>query len=153
MGATTQFVTFTVADLLLGLPVRDVQEVLGVMPVTPVPCTGAAVAGLMNLRGQVVTVLALRARFGLADSSPGVPGGNVLVRTAGGPVAFTVDHVGDVIDVPQDAFEAAPATLTGPGRSLIVGAYKLPAGLLLHLDLPAALSTEPALGRSTRSGT
>jgi purine-binding chemotaxis protein CheW len=138
----TQFVTFAVDGLLLGLPVGDVQEVLGPLPVTPVPRAGAHVAGLMNLRGQVITAIDLRTQFGL-PAGPHGSGGNVLARTGAGPVALVVDRVGDVVEVTDAAFETAPATLAGHARTLIVGAYKLPDALLLHLALAVALAPVP----------
>lgn len=133
-----QFVTFTLGEHLLGLPVENVQEVIGAQPVTPVPRSAPCVAGLMNLRGQVVTAIDLRAQFRMAARADG-PGTNVLARTATGPVALVVDRIGDVIVVSGDQFEPPPATLNGPARSLIIGSYTLPDGLLLHLNLDAAL--------------
>lgn len=129
-------ITFTVGDLLVGLPVVSVQEVLAPVPVTPAPRTGEHIAGLMNLRGQVVTAIDLRTRF--ATARPGPAGGVVIVRSSDAPVGLVVDGIGDVIEVSEDEFEPPPATLSGPARDLIVGAYKLPTGLLMALRLDVA---------------
>ncbi|MGG5257727.1 chemotaxis protein CheW [Phycicoccus avicenniae] len=132
------YVTFSLGEHLVGLPVDRVQEVLGALPMTPVPRADGRVAGLLNLRGQVVTGIDLRSRFGLPTGEEGT--GTVVVRSPGGPVALVVDRIGDVIDV--DDPQPPPATLVGPIRDLVRGAYVLADSLLLDVRLDAVLSLD-----------
>jgi purine-binding chemotaxis protein CheW len=142
--ATRQFATFHIDDRLLGLEVWHVQEVLRPQPLTPVPLADPSIAGLINLRGQVVTALDLRARMGLTSVADIKTCTNVVVRGEGEVTSLLVDSIGDVIDIDDSAFEAPPETLNGAGRDLIRGAYKLPNGLMLALDVDAALSRSAA---------
>jgi purine-binding chemotaxis protein CheW len=133
-----QFATFTLADHIFGVEVEDVQEVIRYQPMTRVPLAPPAVSGLINLRGQVITAVDLRARLGLpargADEQPM----NVVVRTEDGAVSLLVDSIGDVVHTSSDLFESPPETLLGEARDLIRGAYKLPGRLLLALDVVRA---------------
>ncbi len=65
---------------------------------------------------------------------------NVVVRTDDGAVSLLVDEIGDVLQVPEEAFELPPETLRGTARELILGAYKLDGRLLLILDTERAVN-------------
>ena len=92
----SNFCTFHVGQLYLGVEVLQVQEVLKAQQMTPVPLSDDTVRGLMNLRGQIVTAFDLRRRLGLGDRTDGIPAMNVVVRTPEGPVSLLVDEIGDV---------------------------------------------------------
>jgi purine-binding chemotaxis protein CheW len=76
-----QYCTFELGDLLLGIEVSRVQEVLRGLPVTPVPLAPAEVTGLMNLRGQIVLVIDLRRRLDMEARKADAAVTNVLVQT------------------------------------------------------------------------
>ena len=130
-------VTFAVGDHFYGLPVERVQEVLPQRVTTLVPLAPADVAGLVNLRGQVVESLDLRSRLGLEPALAGTERMSVVVRNGANPVSLVVDRIGDVAVVDETQFEEPPSTLDSALRALIVGAYKLPGQLLLALDVDA----------------
>lgn len=134
MAREGQYCTFFVDGLFLGLEVTCIQEVIRAQPLTRVPLTSNVIAGLMNLRGQIVTAIDLRHRLGLTAREEGVKPLNVVVRTSDGAVSLLVDEIGDVIEVDNEAFERPPDTLTDDARDLIRGAYKLKGRLLLVLD-------------------
>ena len=133
--ANIQLCTFHVGPLFLGVEVIKVQEVLRYLRLTRVPLASSVVRGLINLRGQIVTAIDLRRRLGLPDRAGDAHPTNVVVRTDEGAVSLLVDDVHDVVDVSEDVFERPPETLRGPARELVLGAYKLPTGLLLHLHV------------------
>jgi purine-binding chemotaxis protein CheW len=128
------YCTFFVDGLLLGIEVTRVQEVLRDQQLTEVPLAHTVVAGLMNLRGQIVTAIDVRARLSLPPRPAGALPSNVVVRTADGSVSLLVDEIGDVIQIDPGSFEAPPETLERRARELIRGAYKLEDRLLLVLD-------------------
>ncbi|MGC3968838.1 MAG: chemotaxis protein CheW [Pirellulales bacterium] len=134
MSATRQFCTFSVADMFLGIAVEHVQEVLRYQQMTCVPLASTFVAGLINLRGQIVTALDLRHRLHLpprpADQLPM----NVVLRDRDNAVSLLVDRIGDVMEVDVDLHEPVPSTVADDVKNLFVGAYKLPKQLLLVLD-------------------
>ena len=136
---TRRFATFTVDSLLFGVEVNKVQEVIRYQDMTTVPLAARGAAGLINLRGDVVTAIDLRTRLGLGPLPDGGSPMNVVVRVDDEPVSLLVDAIGDVVSVSADQFEEPPETLTGPGRALIRGAYKLDDRLLLALDVVRAV--------------
>jgi purine-binding chemotaxis protein CheW len=133
-----QFATFTVDTLLFGVEVHKVQEVFRYQDMTAVPLAGEGAAGLINLRGEVVTAISMRVRLGLPPLAEGLLPMNVVVLVDDEPVSLLVDAIGDVAHVSAEQFEDPPETMTGPGRTLITGAYKLEGRLLLVLDVARA---------------
>ena len=129
-----QFCTFHLDDHLFGVDVLDVQEVIRYQAMTYVPLAPQVVEGLINLRGQIVTAVDLRARLELPSRPEGQLPMNVVVHTEDGPVSFLVDKIGDVLDVSEADYEPVPDTLHGVSAELLESVYKLPHGLLLVLD-------------------
>jgi purine-binding chemotaxis protein CheW len=137
----TLYSTFFVDERYLGVPVERVQEVLRAQPVTPVPLAHPHIAGLLNLRGRIVTALDMRARLDVAhDAAGSVAGGATIIVTGpDGPLALQVDALGDVVAVDDERFEPPPDTLDADRRRLIKGAFKLADALLLDLNLDETL--------------
>ena len=140
-----QLCTFAVDDLVFGVDVLDVQEVIRHQEMTPVPLAPGDVRGLINLRGQIVTAVDLRSRLGLPARPDGVGDTsgdhplNVVVHTPDGPTSLLVDRIGDVTNVTRDLLEEPPSTLPAGAAAVIDGIYKLDGQLLLALDLAAVL--------------
>jgi len=141
MSPNLRLCSFRLDSQLFGVRVDLVQEVLRKQELTRVPLAPRGLAGLVNLRGHVVSVVDLRSRIGLPGRIEGGPGVHVIVRSADGPVGLLVDEIGDVIDLDDASFEPPPETLQGDARSFITGAYKLKGRLLLALDLDRTLSS------------
>ena len=141
-----QYCTFYLAGHYFGVDVLRVQEIIRHQEMTHVPLAPAAVRGLMNLRGQIVTAIDLRRRLELHDRPlDGQLLVNVVIQTDDGPVSLLVDEIGDVLHVSEQTFEPPPETLQGNARALIRGAYKLKDRLLLLLDIDQVikLSDQP----------
>ena len=134
MAGDRQVCTFFLDDLFIGIDTELVQEVIRYQEMTCVPLSPEAVKGLINLRGQIVTGIDLRRRFELGCRANDQRPMNVVIRTADGAVSLLVDEIGDVLELPEDAYEPAPDNLDGVARELIMGAYKLEDRLLLILD-------------------
>jgi purine-binding chemotaxis protein CheW len=135
-----QLATFWLDGDLYGVEVAHVQEVLKSQGLTRVPLAPNAVAGLINLRGQVVTAIELRERLGRPPRPEGTDAVVIVVRLHGEAVSLLVDQIADVVDVDAADFETPPDTLDGQARELIRGAYKLHGQLLLALDVQKAVS-------------
>ena len=134
----SQYVTFSLGGSLYGVDVTRVQEALRSHVRTRVPLSPPAVAGLVNLRGQVVLTVDLRPRLGLEPRGEDAEPMMVVVQVAGEPVSLLVDEIGDVMEVGPETFEAPPETLDAALRPLILGAHKLDGRLLLVLDVDQA---------------
>ena len=136
-----QLGTFRLDGDLYGVEVEHVQEVLRSQQLTRVPLAPTAVAGLINLRGQVVTAIELRERLGRPPRPEGTDAVVIVVRLHGEAVSLLVDAIADVVDVESRDFELPPDTLDGSARELIRGAYKLSGQLLLALDVHRAVGS------------
>ena len=136
---TVQYSTFYIGDLLFGIDVMRVQEVLRYQEMTKVPLAPDVVRGLINLRGQIVTAVDLRRRMSLPPLSGDKLPLNVVVRSTEGVVSLLVDEISDVIEVRKSDFEDPPHNLPIEHRHLIEGLYKLNEQLLLALDIERVL--------------
>jgi purine-binding chemotaxis protein CheW len=142
-----QLCTFFLQGLFFGVEVEKVQEVIRYQEMTRIPLSPPVIAGLINLRGQIVTAVDLRQQLDLAARKSGELPMNVVIRRDDGPISLLVDEIGDVVEVEEQSFEHAPDTLDGKKRSFIRGVYKLKQQLLLLLDTEKAMSvidTHPA---------
>ncbi len=137
-----QLCTFVLGDYLFGVDVRNVQEVIRHLDMTPVPLASSVVRGLINLRGQIVTAIEMRQRLGLPPRAGAEPM-NVVVCTGDGIISLLVDEIGDVVEVDERRFERAPETMTGAFRELVPGVYKLDGRLLLVLDVERVTAEGP----------
>ena len=134
MSTSRQLCTFTIDGLLFGVDVMNVQEVLRHQEMTRVPLAPSTIRGLINLRGEIVPAIEMRARLGLrprgADDLPM----NVVTKTSDETFSLLVDEIGDVLEVEERAFERTPEMMNPTLRDLVVGVFKLEEKLLLLLD-------------------
>lgn len=132
-----RFATVRVDGCLYGLEADQVQEVIGVQPLTRLPLAAPAVVGLMNLRGRIVTVLELRRCLGLPARAGAVPGVNLVLRSADNPMGLLADEAGEVLEVDASAWSPRPETARSPGAELVSCVYRLEHELLCVLDADA----------------
>jgi purine-binding chemotaxis protein CheW len=113
----------------------SVQEVIKFQEMTAVPLASSMVRGLINLRGQIVTAIDMRARLGLPPLGEERQPMNVVLRTTDGVVSLLVDDIGDVLELDGRDYERPPETLGAVFREVVLGVYKLEHRLLLLLDV------------------
>jgi len=142
--ASTQLVTLTIADQLFGIPVLSVQDVLAPQPVARVPMAHPVVAGLINLRGRIVTAINMRQRMALPPREDDNEGMSVVVEYQGELYSLNIDTIGDVVNVPNDKIEANLATLDPLWRGFADGIYRLDEQLLVILDITRLLDLDGA---------
>lgn len=135
-----RFCTFHVGELLLGVEVELVQEVLGAEPMIRVPLADPWVSGLLNLRGQIVTAIDARRRLGLPPRIPGDRTANIVLRTADGSMSLVVDREGEVVDVADAEIEPLPENVSAAIRAVVTGTCKVEQSLLLMLDAQRTLT-------------
>lgn len=139
VATTRELVTFRVASQWFGVSVLAVQEVLVAQRLARVPLAPPEVTGLLNLRGQIVTAINMHRRMALGTSADAAPM-NVVVRDGEELFALVVDEVGDVVPVPDQAFESAPATLDTCWKGACAGVVQRERDLLAVLDPHRLLS-------------
>lgn len=128
-----QLCSFWIDETLFGVEVSTVQEVVRAMEETPVPLAHPAIRALINLRGQVVTVVELRACLGLPVVKEKAV--YVVLRHQGELFGLRVDRMNGVIEVPEAEFESAPEAAGNAQASLVRGAYKLEKGIVLEIEV------------------
>jgi purine-binding chemotaxis protein CheW len=144
MTTTCQLCTFSIDDTLYGIQAELVQEVIRYQEMTRTPLAHSCVAGLINLRGQIVTAIDLRERLGIAPRMDHHIPMNVVIRSEDGAVSLLVDQIGDIVQVDANLYETPPDTLLGPARDLVLGAYKLDGQLLLLLNATESVQVAAA---------
>ncbi len=140
--AEQQICTFFLKGVYFGIDVQHVQEVIRPQAMTRVPLASPEICGLINLRGQIITVIDLQRRLEMSEPQTRTTtkladepqGFNIIVCADDEVVSLLVDDVGDVLEFPHDKFQPPPATLKGRMRQMLAGAYPLPNGFLLILD-------------------
>ncbi len=146
VSAQLEYVTFRLADQWLGIPVMMVQEVLVAMRIARVPMAPDAIAGFLNLRGQIVTAVDLRKTLRLPVRDAEAEIMNVVVLHEGELFAFMVDEVGDVVSVANDLVDPTPATLDPRWRAACTGIVRRDRGLLLVMSVLEVLRLEQPSG-------
>lgn len=135
-----QLITFYVGDLLLGVDINQVKEINRHTDITPVPDAPECVSGVINLRGDVVTVVDLRTILQLPAVEIGRSHRNVIVNPNGEPVGILVDRVADVVTTKPDEIEPSPSNVNGIEGSYFKGVYKQDGELLVILDVEKVLN-------------
>ncbi len=123
MSQRRQLCTFYLQELLFGVEVEKVQEVIRYQEMTRIPLSPPVIAGLINLRGQIVTAIDLRHQLDLPARAGGELPMNVVIRRDDGPISLLVDEIGDVVEVDEQFFEDAPDTLRLPGAASSFAAF------------------------------
>jgi purine-binding chemotaxis protein CheW len=139
----SEYVTFTTADQLFGLPIECVQDVFKPSSITRVPLAGAEIAGVLNLRGRIVTAVELRCRLGLgARVNSQVPMA-IGIELKGESFGLLVDAVGEVLKLADHEREANPINLDRNLGRMSAGVYRLDGHLLVVLDIDRVLDLSP----------
>jgi len=138
-----QLATFYVGDILLGIDIQQVQEINRQLDVTDVPHSPNYVRGVINLRGDVATVVDLRTILGLPSAEVTRESRNLIVHSQGETIGFLVDRISDILSLNTNEISPSPTTVEGVDGSLFKGVLKLETELLIILDVDAVLSGEP----------
>jgi purine-binding chemotaxis protein CheW len=137
-GKTQDFVTFEIGSQLFGVPIDEVQDVFKPQRLTPVPLAHPDVAGVLNLRGRIVTMIDCRQHLGLGKSSyEGMMA--VGVERANESYGLLIDKIGDVLSIDASAFEPNPVNLDPRWRAVSKGVFRLDRRLLIVLNIATIL--------------
>jgi purine-binding chemotaxis protein CheW len=136
-----QLVSFSVAAEEYGLDILRVQEIIRTQQLTRVPNLPDYVEGVINLRGKVIPVVALRRRLGLEAVASDKNTRIVVVDVHGQTLGFIVDAVSEVLRISADTVEPTPR-IGSVEREYISGVGKLESRLLLMLDLERLMNEE-----------
>jgi purine-binding chemotaxis protein CheW len=144
-GAMVEYVTAMIGGQLFGLPISRVQDVFMPERVTRVPLASCEIAGVLNLRGRIVTVIDMRARLGLPRAEDGKVPMAVGVDLRGESYGLLIDQIGEVLRLPEDGKEENPVNLDPRMAKLAGGVHRLDGQLMVVLDVDRVLELAPEM--------
>ena len=134
-----EYVTAMVGGQLFGLPIRGVQDVFIPERLTKVPLAPPEIAGVLNLRGRIVTLIDLGLRLGLVREDNGGPVMAIGVEMHGESYGLLIDSVGEVLKLDGALLERNPINLDPRLASVSSGIFRLDGQLLMVIDVDRIL--------------
>src|SRR5262245_54159838 len=144
-GTVAEYVTAVIGGQLFGLPISRVQDVFMPERLTRVPLSSSEIAGVLNLRGRIVTVVDMRARLGLPKNDDGKPpmAGGAVLRS--GAYGLRIDASGAGLPRPEAGGEENPVKLDPRMAKLAGGGHRLDGQLMVVLDVDRVLELAPEM--------
>ena len=133
------YVVMRVEKQSFGIEVKHVRDVLRHQKVTSIPLAPPQVAGSLNLRGRIVTVIDLRKRLSLGETTSQTDCVFVVIDLKGELYSLMVDNVSEVLTIPASQIEKAPANLGNSWKDISTGIHKIPNELLVLVDVQVLL--------------
>ena len=137
----TEYVTAMVGGQLFGLPILRVQDVFTPERLTRVPLAPSEIAGVLNLRGRIVTLIDMRRRLGLNQSDDNGVAMAIGVESRGESYGLLIDSVGEVLKLDDSKREANPVNLDASLARVSAGIHRLDGQLLIVVDVDRVLDT------------
>ncbi len=137
-----KFLTFYLGDEEYALEILKVQEIIGLMPITPVPKTPVSVLGIINLRGKVIPVMDLRSKFGMESIEHDELTCIVVIQVSEVLVGILVDRVNEVSDLEDSNLQEMPEINAGPMSDCLLGVGKIDDRVLMLLNIEHVLDRE-----------
>lgn len=135
----TDYVTLTIEGQLFGVPVAMVQDVLRTQSLTRVPLASSEIAGVLNLRGRIVTAIDVRRRLGLPELPEDMSAMSLVVDLHGELYSLIVDKVGEVLSLPTDEIDRNPSTLDPVWQGVSKGVHRLDGELMVVMEVDRLL--------------
>ncbi len=137
-----ELATFYVGSALCGMDILKIQEINKLMQMTKVPQAPDYVMGILNLRGQIVTIIDLGKKLGLGSTNTSADPRNIIVNDSGSHVGLLVREISDVVEADMEKKENSPANMKGIQGEFFTGVYKTQKALIGILDIEKVLSID-----------
>ena len=138
-GPSTEYVTAMVGEQLFGLPIARVQDVFKPDRMTRVPLSSQDIAGILNLRGRIVTVIDMRCRLGMVQHESGQTPMAIGIECRGESYGLLIDKIGEVVALADSMRESNPVNLDARLAQVSSGVIRLDSQLLVVLDIDRVL--------------
>ena len=135
------YLGFFLGTEVYGLPLQQLREVARVAHLRRVPGAPPGVAGLVNLRGEIICALDVRAILGLTAAPPANSPFLLALRGFADPLGLVVDSIADIYSISSGDIEPPPATWSAERAACFVGTARVPEGLMGLLDLGRIVKT------------
>ncbi len=139
---TVELATFYVGDALCGMDILKVQEINKLLEMTEVPLAPDYVKGILNLRGQIVTVIDLGNKLSLSETTTSGETRNIIVNSNGEYIGLLVDKIGDVERTDEQDIEPPPANIGGIQGKFFEGVFKKENSLIGILNVEEVLKED-----------
>jgi len=148
-----KYLTFSLGGEDYGIAILKVKEIIGMLPITPVPQAPDFLKGVINLRGRVIPVTDLRLKFGMEPLDYNERTCIIVVEVAGKEnnvlMGVVVDSVSEVLNIKAEEIQATPEFGTKVNTDYIQGIAKMDGGIKILLDIDKVLSVEDISQLST----
>ena len=140
----SKFLTFNIGAEQYGINIENVIELIEMIKITPIPETNQYIKGVINLRGKVIPVMSVRARFELPDREYDAKTCIIVVQVNQLEIGLIVDSVSEVVEIPAEEIEPPPPVDKNSSKKFVMGMGKiedqvtilLNLGNMLFIDLP-----------------
>ncbi len=140
MGESVQVATFHLGSEEYGVDISQIQEIIRMVEITRVPRTPDFMEGVINLRGQLIPIIDLRARFGMERIAPTKSTRIIVTEIGTKRVGIIVDSALEVLHIPIESIEQAPEMISGVATDYLQGVGKVGGRLIILLDLTMVIS-------------
>ena len=139
---SVELATFYVGDALCGMDILNVQEINKHVEITKVPQSPDYVTGILNLRGQIVTIIDIGKKLGLSPTKLSNESRNIIVKSKEEYIGLVVDSIADVVRADSEKVEPAPANIGGVQGTFFEGVFKTENRLIGILNVEEVLKEE-----------
>jgi chemotaxis protein cheW len=134
-----KLVTFQLGEELYGVEIMDVDQIVRVQDVRPIPNAPYYVEGIFNLRSEIIPVISLHKRFHIKkaslDEGDEFLGGFIIIKVENNKIGIIIDRVARVVDVKKEEIQPPPQMIAGIGAEYINGVVRRDPGYLIILDI------------------
>jgi purine-binding chemotaxis protein CheW len=134
-------VIFKVGDLLCGINILEVQEIKKLANITPVFKAPEYIRGVVNMRGQIVTLIDIKERFGMEKTESQKSFLSIIIPHQNELIGILVQNVEDIIRARKSLIDPPPSNMNGPKRQFINGILKLDQSLVAIINKDSIMST------------
>jgi purine-binding chemotaxis protein CheW len=135
-----KFLTFFLANEEYGVEILKVQEIIGRMPITPVPLTSKYIRGVINLRGKIHPIMDLKIKFGMDETPMTDETCIIVIKTASMMMGVLVDKVSEVVNVASGDIEDTPSFGADVNPEYLLGIGKTGGQVRLLLDIEKVIT-------------
>lgn len=144
MSDFREFVTFRLNQEYYGINIQNVENIEKVLPITRIPYTMNYIKGVVNLRGIIVPVVDLRARFGLDKKATNDESRIIIVNLDDYKIGMLVDSSSEVLQIPEEDIDAAPNVKKEVNNEFVKNIGKKNGRIIMLIDLYKVLNIEQA---------
>ena len=147
-----KYLTFFLASEEYGVEILKVQEIIGRMPITPVPLTSKYIKGVINLRGKIHPIMDLKIKFGMDETQITDETCIIVIKTAGMMMGVVVDKVSEVVNIASGDIEDTPSFGPDVNPEYLLGVGKTGGRIRLLLDIEKVLTSADIINMKKATG-